>query len=289
MKSFFVSLIAVFVGMVTVIPEAEAKRLGGGRSFGMQRDANTLQRPSTPPREASAAAPNRAAAAATPQKRSWLGPLAGLAAGLGIAALLSHLGLGEEMAGLLMLALLVFGAIFIVRLLMRKASGGSAAETQLRYAGNAPAAGGGHDALRPSAPAAAPGGAVAEDRGTRFGDFDVAGFERQAKLNFIRLQAASDNRNLDDIRAFTTPEVYAEIAMQFAELGDQPSRTDVVELNAEVLDVAEEGNAYIVSVRFSGMLREDAEAAPEAFREIWHLAKPVRGEDGWRVAGIQQA
>lgn len=282
MKSLLVSLFSIFIGLVAVIPEADAKRLGGGRSFGMQRDSTTLQRPATPPREATPAAASRPGAAATPQKRSWMGPLAGLAAGLGIAALLSHFGLGEEMAGLVMMALLAFAAIFIVRMLLRKASTPAAGDHQLRYAGNAAGA--------PPAERQFSGGQSAETGAERrFGDFDVAGFERQAKLNFIRLQAASDNRNLDDIRAFTTPEVYAEIAMQFSEAGEGGSRTDVIELDAEVLDVSEEQGSYVVSVRFSGTLREQADAPPAGFREIWHLTKPASGNEGWRVAGIQQA
>ena len=120
-------------------------------------------------------------------------------------------------------------------------------------------------------------------------NFDAEGFARQAKLNFIRLQTANDSANLEDLREFTTPEVYAEISMQIAERGDAPQRTDVVELNAEVIEVVEESDRYIVSVRFTGLLREDEAAAPAALDEVWHLVKPVSGDAGWRVAGIQQA
>ena len=63
----------------------------------------------------------------------------------------------------------------------------------------------------------------------------------------------------------------------------------MVELNADVIDVAEEDNRYIVSVRFTGLLREEADAAPAPFDEIWHLTKPRNGSGGWLIAGIQQA
>ncbi|HMU17267.1 MAG TPA: Tim44-like domain-containing protein, partial [Thauera aminoaromatica] len=119
--------------------------------------------------------------------------------------------------------------------------------------------------------------------------FDAEGFARQAKLNFIRLQAANDAGNLDDLREFTTPEVFAELCMQVNERKGAGQRTDVVELNAQVIDVAEENDRYVVSVRFSGLLREQAEAAPEAFDEIWHLSKPLAGSGGWLIAGIQQS
>ena len=119
--------------------------------------------------------------------------------------------------------------------------------------------------------------------------FDAEGFQRIAKMIFIRLQAANDAGNLDDLREFTTPEVFAEICMQLNERRGSEQRTDVVELNADVIDVAEEDNRYIVSVRFTGLLREEADAAPAPFDEIWHLTKPRSGSGGWLIAGIQQA
>ena len=61
-----------------------------------------------------------------------------------------------------------------------------------------------------------------------------------------------------------------------------------MQLNAELLEVVTEDSRHVASVHFSGQLREDANAAPEAFAEIWHLAKPLDGSRGWNVAGIQQ-
>ena len=111
---------------------------------------------------------------------------------------------------------------------------------------------------------------------------------RNAKVNFIRLQAANDAGNLDDIREFTSPEMFAEIKMGMAERGNAKQETDVVQLNAEVLDVAEETGRYIVSVRFSGLIREAQDVGAEPFDEIWHMVKPVDGSRGWTLAGIQQ-
>jgi predicted lipid-binding transport protein (Tim44 family) len=110
---------------------------------------------------------------------------------------------------------------------------------------------------------------------------------RQAKLNFIRLQAANDRGDMDDIRQFVAPELYAEIEMQFRERGSKAQETDVQQLDADVLEVVTEGGNHVASVRFFGTLRED-NAAPEAFAEVWHLVKPVDGSRGWAIAGIQQ-
>jgi predicted lipid-binding transport protein (Tim44 family) len=118
--------------------------------------------------------------------------------------------------------------------------------------------------------------------------FDAEAFLRVAKLNFVRLQAANDAKNLDDMREFTSPELFAEIRMQMEERGSAPQQTDVVTLNAELLEVTTEGNRHIASVHFSGMIREQVGAAAAPFSEIWHLAKPVDGSRGWTIIGIQQ-
>ncbi|MER2553835.1 MAG: Tim44-like domain-containing protein [Thauera sp.] len=293
MKHFFLTLILAVMSFGFVATEAEAKRLGGGSSFGMQRQATppTQQRqPSAAPQQAPAAG---AAAAAAQPKRSWMGPIAGLAAGLGLAALFSHLGLGEGFANFVMILLLAAAAFFVFRLIFRRGANAAApVKGGLQYAAGAPASAAQVPAPRFEAnqpvaggPASAPSGL---DKAIASG-FDAEGFARQAKLNFIRLQAANDASNLDDLREFTTPEVFAELCMQINERRGAAQRTDVVELDAQVIDVAEEGGRYIASVRFSGLLREDADAAPDTFTEIWHLTKPLAGNGGWLVAGIQQS
>lgn len=118
-------------------------------------------------------------------------------------------------------------------------------------------------------------------------DFDVAGFVRNAKVQFIRLQASNDAGNLDDIREFTSPEVFAEIQMDIRERNGAAQETRVLDLDAEVLEVAEEAHRYIVSVRFTGRVQEDG-GAPSSIDEIWHLTKPRSGQGGWVLAGIQQ-
>lgn len=281
MKQLLSVLIAVFVSFVAIgltVGEAEAGRLGGGRSFGMQRQS-VAPRPAAPQRQATPTnpAPATPAPAQTP-RRSWLGPLAGLAAGLGLGALMSHFGLGEEFGGILMLAMLVMGAVFVFRLLMRRST---PAREPLQYAGmnREPA----FEQTEPQAFAGSPQASATIPAG-----FDADAFLRVAKLNFVRMQAANDAKNLDDLREFVTPEVFAEIKMQMDERGNAKQQTDVVTLNADLLEVATEGQRHVASVRFSGMIREADGAPAVAFDEIWNLAKPVDGSRGWAVAGIQQ-
>ena len=119
-------------------------------------------------------------------------------------------------------------------------------------------------------------------------DFDVAGFERNAKVNFIRLQAANDAADLDDIRQFTTPEMFAELKMELAGRGTAIQKTDVVRINTEVIEVDEDADRYLVSVRFTGVIRDGTDESDESFDEIWHLTKTRRGSSGWVLSGIQQ-
>ena len=93
---------------------------------------------------------------------------------------------------------------------------------------------------------------------------------------------------MDDIKSFTSPELFAEIQIQFEERGRTKQITDVAQLDAAVLEVVTEGEQHIVSVHFSGLISEEPGAAPAPFGEIWHLTKPVDDSRGWQVAGIQQ-
>ncbi len=287
MKTLLISLFAVFLSFSFVTQDAEARRMGGSKSFGMQRTAPAKQdaAPTAQPTQ-STAAPTKPATtptAAPAPKRSWMGPIAGLAAGLGLAALFSHLGMGEEMASFLMLALLAMAAFMLFRFFMRR----NAPTPAMQYAGmpraeNTPGAQAAFDAT--PATTMSSGHAAREFPP----GFDADAFAREAKLNFIRLQAAFDAGNLDDLRAFTSPEVFAEIRMQLAERGDAAQTTDVVSINAEVLNAADEGNQHVVSVRFTGLIREAADQGAMPLDEIWHLTKPTSGQGGWVIAGIQQ-
>lgn len=285
MNKLFLTWLMLVASFFFLANDAAAKRLGGGRSIGMGRETPAVKQaapaasPTAPTSNTAmpAAAPAPVAAPPAPAagRNRWLGPIAGLAAGIGLAALLSHFGLGEGVASFLMVLLLIAAAFFVFRLLFRKAVPQPAL-------------------VGPGSPAPAPmaapttftaplGPAAANSIPA---NFDSEGFLRQAKLNFIRLQAANDAGNLDDIKQFTAPEIYAEIQLQLEERDRIKQETDVMQLDAELLELVTEGERYIASVRFHGRIREDA--STHDFAEIWHLTKPQLGNQGWVVAGIQQ-
>ena len=131
MKRTSILLLAAFAALTLTLSDlADAARMGGGRSFGAQRQSVTPSKPAPPaaaPANSAAAQPATPAAgtapapAAAPSGASrWLGPIAGIAAGLGLAALLSHFGLSEGFGSLLLVALVIFAGVFLVRMLMRR-------------------------------------------------------------------------------------------------------------------------------------------------------------------------
>jgi len=286
------------LGMLGTTMDAEAKRLGGSRPAGMQRQMPPKQPAATPnqaaPKQATPA--NAAAAPAQAGKRSWMGPIAGIAAGLGIAALMSHLGMGEAFGNFMTMALLAMVAVFAIRWLMQRFSNGAqgAGTRGLQMAGagapyhhqnpmNAPMQRQAFDTQ--DLPAAASSSAPLASSALPAG-FDAAGFERIAKMIFIRLQAANDEANVEDIRKFTTPELFASLRLDLQERGNVTQQTDVMQLDAVLVDAQQEASQWVASVQFSGLIREEADADALPFKELWHLVKPTDDSREWAIAGI---
>ena len=281
--------------------DADAKRLGADKPAGMQRAAP--DKPGAPAHNAApAAAPAAPAApAATPPKRSWMGPLAGLAAGIGIAALFSHLGMGagmgEAMGNILMMLLVAGVAFFAIRFVMSR-MGGSRGGPQLAGAG-APAPTNWQPTPNPepvamartafdTAPQAQSLAAVGTVAALPVlpGGMAAADFERLAKMVFTRMQAANDAANLDDLRKFTTPELFASLRTDLQDRGNAKQQTDVVQIDAQVIEAVVENGNDIVTVRFHGLIREAVDAGVEPFNEHWHLVRPADGKSEWAIAGI---
>jgi predicted lipid-binding transport protein (Tim44 family) len=285
LKSVVLALTITLVALTLCVGEAWAARIGGGRSVGTQRSMSV---PSRAPGQGAPA--NTAIGTRTPQTvatpvatgprpSGWqraIGPLAGLAAGIGLTALLAHFGMGANMAGLFLVALVAIVGVFFLR---RIKTGTQATHSDAALI----------EPMTVLQDSAYVGAYPQELSGHNFPlGFDVEVFARQAKLNFIRLQAANDACDLADLRNFTSPEIFAEVKLEIDERGGAPQRTDVVLLDANVLEVSTENSQYVASVRYSGKLREQGNGMPQAFDEIWHLTKPIDSNHGWILAGIQQ-
>jgi predicted lipid-binding transport protein (Tim44 family) len=280
MKRFLMLLTIALTCLGLLAATAEAKRFGGGGSFGKQRSMTPQAAPKAP--AAAPAATPGAAPAATGNK--WMGPLAGLALGAGLGALFMGGGLGG-MGGAMGGILMALAAAALVMFLIAKFR--KPQQPTMQYAGAGASYGNPQPVQQPVyGGSAAP--VAASVTGNIPADFPVESFLRSAKTSFIRLQAANDRKDLNDIREYTTPEMFAEISMQMQERDNTPQTTDVIAINGELLKVANEGDMAIASVRFTGQLREN-NGAQDNVDEIWHVQKNLRDDKSvWLLAGIQQ-
>ena len=269
MSKWLLAVAILGLGGILVATDVEARRFGGGRNIGAQRNV-TAPPAQTPAKQAAPAQqqnPGQAAPAAAGGSR-WAPILGGLAVG----GVLGYLFGGSGLLGFLLLAALAVAAVVGVRALMHRRA---ERPQPVQFAG-----------MRETVdvtPAAAAGQSLTLRNKLPAG-FDASGFLRAAKLNFLKLQAANDAGELEEIREFTTTELYEELKRGLT--GSQ--QTEVGGLEAELLELTTEGSEHWASVRFSGRVREAPGAAPAAFSEVWNLVKPADGSSGWLLAGIQQ-
>lgn len=274
MRNLFSCLLIALLTFGLVVNEASAKRFGGGRSFGVQRSQSSLFSPKAPQQQSANAFGQRGA-----QGSKWGGMLGGLLIGGVLASLFMGHGLGTGIISWLILAAAVFFLVNFVRRRMQPSfqSAQSNAFRQNPFSQNNSSANyyAGNGSSSANAPTSIyPAG------------FDPETFLRDAKVKFIRLQAAYDQKNLQDLNDFTAPEVFAEIKMQLDERGDEPNKTEVINLEAELLDVSKQADSLMASVRFTGTLKENNDPLTQ-LDEIWHF-RQFYNNANWVVGGIQQ-
>lgn len=294
MKKTALALIATLALALAAGDASAAKRFGGGSNLGKQRPAPTAREatkdtaaaPTTP------AKPAQAAPTPAPQPQpSFLSRWGGLLAGLGIGALLASLfgAQGGPIVGMLLMALLACGVIYLLYRLF--AARGSAPAKPL--ATQPPVQFAGIGSAIPKAERAEefkPAFSAQPEPAKAVADSELEAFLRVAKTSFIRLQAANDAHDLDDIRDYTTPEMYAEISMQLGDRGSATQKTEVVSLEARLVENVVEDDFALASVRFSGLIREEPGTNPEPFDEIWNVRKSLKDpRSTWLISGIQQA
>lgn len=326
-------VISTFVTLGITMDDAEARRFGGGGSFGRQ-SSNVLKKraPAQAPKAQQNATPNAnqgaanrgAAAGATAQRSGmsrFLGPLAGIAAGLGIMALLSSLGLSgallEFLSSAILIAIVIFGVMFIVRRLRgthnKPATQGAFSQgnqgkaqdffTNRQSYEAKPGQGQAND-TRPSSvfnrhpspqSSFSSSTEVAQDTTTQEIDpswfvpegFDTMTFLTVAKEQFARIQSLWDKGDVEQLKDYLTDDLISELSPQIIEQGNQAGHpTEIVLLNAELLGMEQVAGGNLASVRFSGMLREEAGQEAFRFEEVWNLYKTA--DSGWLLAGIQQ-
>lgn len=204
--------------------------------------------------------------------------------GLGVSGDTAHL-----IVTVLAIALAVGAVLFMMRMVTRKDTPASPAlsGSTKQILPTEPPKRSGHVKPKPVPVPVAPVLTAAQRWGMPEG-FDDQAFLAQAKASFIRMQAAWDKADTNDLREFTTPQVFAELKAQVEQRPQSNDVTDVVAIDAELLGIETVGEDHLASVKFNGMIKASATSPAEPFTEVWNLAKPLQGRGGWMLAGIQQ-
>jgi predicted lipid-binding transport protein (Tim44 family) len=248
----------VALGTILAAPDVEAAgRLGGGRSVGAQRSITSApkQTPAKPAQQQAQGQQQGQQAAPASTGSRWGGILGGLALGGLLGYFLGSA--GGNLLGLLLIAGLVFAAVIAIRAFAaRRQHAQQPVQFAAQFAGHRESVSVPVNELPATASVSVPAG------------FDAAGFLRGAKMSFLRLQAANDAGRLDEIRELTTEDLYQELKKD-AGNGHQPAHFNGLE--AELLELATEGEQHWASVRFSGTVSETSGAEPAPFGEVWNL------------------
>ncbi|MFP5222522.1 MAG: Tim44 domain-containing protein [Acidobacteriota bacterium] len=302
-------LIALAVLLMSIDP-AEAKRMGGGSSFGSKDSySKSYDKPTPPGKNMTTerqATPNQQPGAAPGGFMSRFGGIGGMLGGLLIGGMLGSLLFGGMGGGFGILEILLLGVagFMLIRFIRsrRTAHAGQAAHREqaaplggdrLAYAsspaGNYAPEGsdggwaavrstpGGLGGLADIAPPVMPAG------------IDEAEFLSGAKALYTRLQASWDRRDLGDIQGFTSPEVFAEISRQAAQ-DPTPGKTGILMVEARVIEAGTQGTQTVISVLYDALLREDqTNSRSTQVREVWHIRRDESAPDPqWILEGIQQ-
>ena len=295
-KAILTMLIMLGGACMYALPDtADAARLGGGRSFGsrpsMSQPAqapSAMQRQSTQQRQ-------QAAQAQQPQRKGFLGGMGGLLGGLLAGSLIGSLLFGGGFSGGGIMDILLLGILLFVGLKLF-ARARSKVQPATAGAGNAPM--GGMEPPLQRNDTAASGWDTLSGQNNAYNsqpevvipmpaDFDAEEFLRGAKMAYNRLQAAWDSRDLNDIAQFASPAVMDAVRQQLAE-ETEPSKTEILLVNAQLLSVVNEDKEQRAQVYFDVLMRERPDQpTPSNVREIWHFVRELDGGT-WKLDGIQQ-
>lgn len=291
MKALFSAcLIALFSAAMLASGPAEAKRLGGGGSFGKSYSYSRTPTKQAPAQNnATGQQANQSGAAAAGGRGMMGGMLGGLLAG----SLLGALFFGGAFDGLQIMDLLVFGLLIFLAFKLFAMFRGNNARQQPAMAG----LGGGNPQTyaAPQTPAAgnrrfevpAIGSALTgQPLSSKPEWFDEARFMSNVEMHFRELQRIWDQGDFSNLKEYVTPEMYVHLREQHDALEGEQS-TEVLTLRSELLDLLQDGDDVVAAIHFTGTLRENG--VEEAISEVWHVRHPKDDATAdWLLAGIQQ-
>lgn len=289
------SLAALMFVFVVATPDAEAKKFGGGKSFG--KSFKTAPAPKASPTNTDSVSKNNTTTAAKPSGKKGLmgGLLGGLLAGGLIAAFFGGAFEGIQFMDILIVGLIAFVLFKLFRSMNRAKT--SAMGQQHAYAGgNQQQKGYFHEneqtaQFRQSASSAQTGGfgaAVNNDVPFNFPpEFDSQAFVNGAREHYRILQGAWNHNELEKIQEYVTPELYNDLAEERAKL-ESEQHTEVMYVDAEIVRADVDSRKAQLSLQFSGRYCDRVEGVEEDITDIWHLERDLTYPNApWLIVGIQ--
>ncbi len=309
MKTLFMTVLAALVLALSVPDLADAARMGGGRSFGskpfMSVPTTPRPQPAMPGGMQSRPMTNQSRPqAAAPAAGGMMGGMGGFFGGMLAGSLLGSMFGGHAAAGaageggmgfldIILIGLLIYFGLKFFRsraAARQQPAGGYDDQYQqqyqqpqgMQYSGQSSQ----WDNLRSAPQQGGAQGAWTGGNNIPAG-FDTEEFLRGAKMAYTRMQQSWDRRDLDDIALFATDGIMNDLRAQ-AQEDPQPSRTELLMVNADLLHVEDSAEGQRAEVLFDVLMREDPnQSQPEQVKEIWHFLRTSEN-DTWRLDGIQQ-
>ena len=257
--------------------EADARRFGGGRSFGSAPIHQPRQSAPSAPAAAPAGAGRPAAAGGASR---WLGPLAGIAAG----GLLASMFLGGGFHGIQLFDILIIGVLGFIAFRIfaaRRAPPAIAGAAERGAPGtiaDTPAGQftSGDVSLMPRPPISAPAW------------FDEDRFVATARGHFLALQQHWDANEMDKISEFVTPTMLQFLAQERGEAGEGLQSTYINNLSVQLDGLDDRPDKTIATLTFNGVSKTSRFDTGETFSESWNMERAPGANQPWLVAGIRQ-
>lgn len=285
MRTLITTCFALLLGLVMTPDMAEAKRLGGGSSFG--KSYSTPKRVAPAPSKEQTAAGSATRSTTGTRSRGFGGMLGGLLAG----GLLASLFMGGAFEGIQIMDILLIAVIGFV--LFKLFARSKVQPAQPAYA----APDGGmmrqqpESAPQPAAPVfGTAGGSIASvSSKLNLPDwFNEKAFIDGAQQHFIHLQKAWDTQDWSDIRDYMSDEMFEALQQERAKLPAQ-QHTEVDSVMADLINFIDEQDHVVASIHFYGWIAESGQSTSE-FSEIWHLSRDMtRANTDWKIVGIEQS
>jgi len=308
MNKFSVGAFSLCMGLflsMGVISDAEAKRLGGGKSFGSKTFQNKPAKRTDSSKTNSAQNKAQQQNSAQKQALSKKGGMMGMLGGLMIGGMLGAMFFGGAFENINFMDILLFGGIAFLLFKIftsrkqpqaQTANGAPAYEPDPEYeraqdntqSRQAIENNGSNDTSSENLKDAhfdqEPESILETGKIPR--GFDQKSFLTGAENVFTLLQNAWDNGELGDLRQFCSDEVFGEIQEQIRAREDN-NTTTIIALKSELVNVVKSDNSTEATVVFNAELKENDKFVN--VQEAWYFVRADnRQENNWLLDGIQQ-